>query len=369
MENKGLVIDAITKEFGGVTVLDALDFDIAPGEIVAITGPSGVGKTTMCRVVSGIEFPTTGRVVVAGEDITGQPASKRGVAHMFESYALYPHMNVAQNVAFPLRAPARRLRRRHGHIEKAVEDILSLTQIAHLGHRHPSELSGGQKQRVALCRALVQDATCYVLDEPISHLDAKLRNELRGAIRRRLSTKPAPTLWSTPDAMEALSIADRAAVLIDGKIHQFAPPEDIYFKPATTAVARLVGDPAMNLLKGRFELDGDTAEFKGHGMSVILPKDFAQRIIKAAKSSEVVLGIRPNGIEIVDDASRGSGGNFQVYAWEPFGKYGIVTAQAGHQFLRIKTPGVERFEIGQMIAVDLDPSAITVFEDDMRLTV
>jgi ABC-type sugar transport system ATPase subunit len=244
----------------------------------------------------------------------------------------------------------------------AVGELLELTEIAHLRDRRPGELSGGQKQRVALCRALVQDASVYVLDEPISHLDAKLRNQLRGAIRRRQTHKPVPTIWTSPDAMEALSIADRIAVLSAGRIQQFATADEIYNRPATTEVARLVGDPAMNLIDGQLRAEGSGLVFERQDFKLRLPKSLMRKAETNAKSREVVLGLRPNGLNILDGGQAKGDLSVRVYAWEPFGKYAIVTAELGPDLVRIKTPKPDRYEIDATIAAKIDAGAIVLFD-------
>ncbi|MBJ3776745.1 ABC transporter ATP-binding protein [Acuticoccus mangrovi] len=360
----GLHLQSIAKDFLGTRVLHDISLAVTPGEILAITGPSGAGKTTTCRLVSGLEMPDEGEIFLGDTQLTALPASKRHVAHMFESYALYPHLNVAQNIAFPLTSPARNRRYKRADVEAKVVELTRLTQIEHLRHRLPGALSGGQKQRVALCRALAQDAACYLLDEPISHLDAKLRNELRGHIRRRQTKVDAPTLWSTPDAMEALSIGDRVAVLIDGRIEQLGTPEEIYFSPATTSVARLVGDPAMNLLPGAVAAREGALFFEREGVSLALPQPIAKRI-EPVMGHGLYLGVRPNAMDIRDGGGPGTL-QMSVYAWEPFGKYAIVTAKLGEDLVRIKTHRTERFAANQPIAVTLDPTSLVVFDGTTR---
>jgi multiple sugar transport system ATP-binding protein len=211
-----LKLRSLEKRYGDAVALEAFDLDVAPGEIVALTGPSGAGKTTTCRLISGIEAPDAGEIWLGTRRLDEMSPQGRHISYMFESYALYPQLSVRDNIAFPLRAPGHRMRYDERTIAARVGEVLELVEMADLGQRMPAELSGGQKQRVALCRALVQDPTAYLLDEPISHLDAKLRHKLRGAIRRRLRHSGVPTLWCTPDGLEALSVADRVAVLAGG---------------------------------------------------------------------------------------------------------------------------------------------------------
>lgn len=360
MTRSGLILDGVRRTFDENADIGPLNLDIQPGEIVALTGPSGTGKSTTCRIICGLERPDAGRIMLGDRPFASEPPQKRGVAYMFESYALYSHLSVAQNVAFPLQAPSRK-KLTATQIEARVNALLEVAQIAHLKNRKPGELSGGQKQRVALCRCLVQEATVYLLDEPISHLDAKLRNELRGWIRRRQTGLDVPTLWSTPDAMEALSVADRVAVMIDGRIEQFATPEEIYFTPATTAVARLVGDPAMNLIEGELETRADgTPGFRARGISLRIRDEVAART-HALTHRDVVLGVRPAAMQL-----GGTDAQLQVYAWEPFGKHSIITAMLDDTMVRMKTPRLDRFDADQMIDIAIDPQGVVLFDGKTR---
>jgi multiple sugar transport system ATP-binding protein len=239
----------LSKTFGETQALHDVSLSVSPGEVVAVTGPSGAGKSTLGRLISGLEVPVAGRIVLDGTDISAMPARLRRVAHMFESFALYPTKTVQQNVASPLNAPASAGRFDATERQQRVEEVLALTEMANLRDRLPSQLSGGQKQRVALCRALVQDPSIFVLDEPIGHLDAKLRHHLRGEIRRRQANLRQGTLWLTPDGVEAMAVADRMVVLIGGRIQQFDTPDAVFARPANVAVARLLGDPAMNVIE------------------------------------------------------------------------------------------------------------------------
>ena len=270
-QGEALRLISIAKRYGDVVALEALDLDVGPGEIVALTGPSGAGKTTTCRLISGIEAPDAGEIRLGARRLDELSAQDRHVSYMFESYALYPQLSVRDNVAFPLRAPGRRMRHDERAIAARVDEVLELVEMAALAERMPAELSGGQKQRVALCRALVQDPSAFLLDEPISHLDAKLRHKLRGAIRRRLRQTGVPTLWCSPDGLEALSVADRVAVLIGGRLEQVDTPTRVYLAPASVRVARLLGDPPTNLLEGELGRAQDRLVFRCDGLSIELP--------------------------------------------------------------------------------------------------
>ena len=280
----------VSKTFAAVRALDSVSLAARAGELLAVTGPSGAGKTTLCRIVAGLETPDAGVCRIAGRDVASIPASARRVGYMFESYALYPHLTVRENVMSPLMAPNGR-----GTDIGGVDALLDVLEIRHLSARLPAELSGGQKQRVALARTLVQRPAVTLLDEPISHLDAKLRHKLRSEIRRIVTSRPSPTLWCTPDAMEALSVADRVVVIDAGRIEQIATPEELWRRPATVQVARLVGDPPMNLLPGRIESHtAGSSTFVCAEIRIPLTGTLADAAITLGHDARAVLGVRPN---------------------------------------------------------------------------
>ncbi len=237
-ETPEVAVHHLTKEFDGVKAVDDVSLEVARGEFVALLGPSGCGKTTTLRAVAGFVEPTAGSIVIRGRDITDEPPNRRNTAMVFQSYALFPHLTVFENVAFGLRmrrAPRDELARR-------VEAALSLVQLTGLAGRYPRQLSGGQQQRVALARALVVEPDVLLLDEPLSNLDAKLREEMRGEIRELVKTTGATALYVTHDQAEALAMADRVVVMNAGRIAQVGTPVEIYERPHTLFVATFIGD-------------------------------------------------------------------------------------------------------------------------------
>lgn len=367
IHHDGLILSGLSKAFGDNQALNEITFDVAPGEVVAVTGPSGAGKSTLCKCIAGLERPDDGSITLGGREIAGDPPGKRGVAFLFESYALYPHKTVFENAASPLRVPGRNSSLSGAELASRIENELNRLAIGHLAERLPSELSGGQKQRAALARALVQDsAAITMLDEPISHLDAKLRHRLRGEIKRELMARDAPAIWVTPDGLEALSVGDRVAVLIGGKIAQFGTPREIWENPASVEVARLIGDPPMNLLSARLQdRDGTVTAELDDGMRLHLPPGSVERLVDAAgtkrlKGGAVTIGVKPRDIRIIRSED-GEAMTSEVVSLEPFGKHSLVTLSLGQSFIRAKARDDMGLRAGERVGLSF-VGPITFFQ-------
>ena len=236
---------AITKHFGEVCAVDGIDLVTTEGEFLVLLGPSGCGKTTLLRMIAGLEKPSSGDVLIGGNVVTGLPPRARNIAMVFQSYALYPHLSVFKNIAFPLAAHGVA----KGEIRGKVDWVVGIFGINHLLDRKPRQLSGGERQRVALARALVREPVAFLLDEPLSNLDAKLRTSARDELQqfqRRIGTT---TIYVTHDQIEAMGLGDRVAVLNQGVVHQIGPPREVYDEPADTFVATFIGSPPMNLVE------------------------------------------------------------------------------------------------------------------------
>jgi ABC-type sugar transport system ATPase subunit len=291
MSQPQLQLRRVTKSYANRRALDFVDLECTPGEFFVLFGPSGAGKSTLLKTIAGIEHPDVGDVLIGGRNVADLPASKRNVAMAFESYALYPHLSVRENLNFPLVAPPRRLPA--SERDERITRVANLLEIASLLERYPYQLSGGQRQRVSLGRALVRDASVTLLDEPIAHLDARLRHSLRGELKNFQKSREAATIYATPDYFEAFAIADKIGVLIDGRLRQVGTPDDIYARPADIDVAVLVGDPHMNM----FAVDSQR-RFKIGGQSIQLLD--INPVAAAAGAAHV--GLRPSGIEIFLEA-------------------------------------------------------------------
>ncbi len=292
-----ITIENVSKAFGDTQALDDINLEIEPGEIFFLLGPSGCGKTTLIRTLAGFTQPDTGRILFNQTDMTAVPPHKRQTAMMFQSYALWPHLNVAKNVAFGLE----QMKIPKAKIAERVEAMLALVQLQGLEERSINALSGGQQQRVALARALAVRPQCLLLDEPLSNLDAKLRLEMRGEIRQLCKVHGLTAIYVTHDQKEALSVADRVAILEAGKVAQVGRPQEIYRRPRTCAVAKFIGES--NFIGGRVKsIDGRTARLDtAHGRFL---GTIAHPNWTPAKGELVVLAIRPESLALTD-APRG----------------------------------------------------------------
>jgi multiple sugar transport system ATP-binding protein len=364
-----LAMHQLCKRYGTVEALQALDLTLGAGEIVAVTGPSGAGKSTIARLVSGLEMPTSGSITLANMSFDVLPPQGRRVAHMFESFALYPTRTVYENVASPLDAPTSAGRWTADEKRRRVVEVLALAEMSALHERLPSQLSGGQKQRVALCRALVQDPSVFVLDEPIGHLDAKLRHTLRGEIRRRQAKLKQGTLWMTPDGIEAMAVADRMVVLIGGRVQQIGTPDEVFARPANVQVARLIGDPAMNVLAGDW-IDDVSSEVRiGANPSTRVSAALRTRLLDHSRSGRWQMGLRPTDLAVEADSLPSASDtretmSGEVYAVEPLGKHTIVTVDVGGVRLRAKVRATNDWSIGAPVRLRFSAGDALFFDPD-----
>ena len=282
-----LTISSVTKTFGSTEVLKGINIDIADGEFLILVGPSGCGKSTLMNTIAGLEEVTTGQLLLAGEDVTERSPKDRDIAMVFQSYALYPTMNVARNISFGLEMRGVPKQER----DQRVQEVSTLLQINHLLDRKPSQLSGGQRQRVAMGRALARSPRVYLFDEPLSNLDAKLRVEMRTEIKKLHKRLGTTIVYVTHDQIEAMTLADRIAVMKDGVVQQLGTPNEIYDNPANQFVAGFMGSPPMNFVPCEVNSDGSLAiDTSSHSLSLTIPQSST---LKAQNISRVILGLRP----------------------------------------------------------------------------
>jgi len=343
MSAASVSLAGIVKRHGAVTALGGIDLEVAPGEFFSLLGPSGSGKTTTLRILAGLEQADAGTVRMNGRDITALEPGARDVAMVFQSYALYPHMTVRENIAFPLKM----IGQSTPEIDKAVKEAASRVRIEHLLERKPGQLSGGQQQRCALARAIVRKPALFLMDEPLSNLDAKLRIETRVELKRLQRALNVTAVYVTHDQEEALSLSDRLAVFMDGRIVQVGTPEEVFSRPATVDVAGFLGNPPMNLLPARLE-DG-RATIDGVSLSIPSLEAFGRR--------EVMLGIRPSGVRLAAEGLPAT-----VTMCEALGEDLFADVMVGERLVRAKLNGQARPAEHSTVKIALDAGALHVFD-------
>ncbi|HHL41000.1 MAG TPA: ABC transporter ATP-binding protein [Deltaproteobacteria bacterium] len=340
----------VEKSFGAVAVLRGLDLNIDDGEFFTFVGPSGCGKSTVLNLVAGLEEPTSGDILIDGESVAGVSPAGRDVAMVFQSYALYPHMTVFENMAFPLR-----VRREGGaEIERRVKEAARTLGLDGLLSRFPRELSGGQRQRVALGRAIVRRPRVFLMDEPLSNLDAGLRVEMRTELKRLHRELGVTTLYVTHDQEEAMSLSDRLAILLDGELRQCGPPMEVYDRPADTFAARFIGSPSMNffdaVVRSRSAGAGRCAlEIEALG-SLHRVEAGDEAVAALETGAGILVGVRPADMEV---AQRLTGGSVEavVEVTEPVGSLQWVDVAAAGARLKCAAPARLRLEPGARVSL------------------
>jgi len=357
-----VTLENITKIFPPNTVaVDNVSLDIRDSEFFILLGPSGCGKTTTLRIIAGLEEPTKGKVYIDGEDVTDLPPKERDVAMVFQNYALYPHMRVYDNIAFPLKL--RKLPK--AEIKRRVKEIAELLQIKDLLNRYPKQLSGGQQQRVALARALVRNPRVWLMDEPLSNLDAKLRTIMRAEIKKLQKNLGITTIYVTHDQVEAMTMADRIAVMNKGRVLQVGTPKDIYHRPRSMFVAGFIGSPPMNFIRVIFTVIKDRYYLYNESIKLKLPDDIGEILLnRIGVDREVILGIRPEHIRIVrnEDIHGDNVAYAEVFIVEPLGAETIVNAKLGNDIIKIKISEELTFEVGTRLKLYLDPNKVYIFD-------
>ncbi len=359
-------IERLTKTFdGGVAALKDVNFHVDDQEFVFLLGPSGAGKTTNLRLIAGLEHPTEGYVRIGGHDMTGVAPRDRNVAMVYDKHSLYPHLSVFENMAYPLR-----LRKMtDSEIVKRIGATAEILGIQQLLERRPTELSGGQQQRVAIGRALVRDANAYLMDEPISHLDAKLRAHMRVEFKKLQQEFSATILYVSHDQLEAMTMGDRIVVIDEGAVQQIGTPNEIFDRPANLFVAEFVGQPPMNTTDCELHRDGGEWHVRGGSFFVKVSEQWVNRHgLTAHAGKPLKLGFRPHRIDLVegsqaDEVNVESG---RIYAVETLGSETIYDIEVGKEIFRVWTrnpsPGNTKRMIGDPICFRVDPEALYIFD-------
>jgi multiple sugar transport system ATP-binding protein len=346
-------IKDLSLNYGAVKVLDKLNIDIADGEFIVLLGPSGCGKSTLLNCIAGLLDVSAGQIHISGKNVTWEEPKDRGIGMVFQSYALYPQMTVENNLSFGLRVAGMP----KAEIESRVKRASEILQIEPLLKRKPVELSGGQRQRVAIGRALVRDVDVFLFDEPLSNLDAKLRNDLRVEIKRLHQRLKNTMIYVTHDQIEAMTLADRIAIMKNGVIQQLADPHTIYNKPTNLFVAGFIGSPSMNFLKGSLS----SGTFSTSGTEI----QMGNYAFAGGANGNAVLGIRPEHVSVGEDARKMP---FQVESEieivEPMGAETVAWTKLAGQELTLRADAEIDLRPGQKVLIGFDPARGSVFDAD-----
>jgi multiple sugar transport system ATP-binding protein len=336
-------VQDLSKSFADFTAVKGSTFTVRDGEFFCLLGPSGCGKTTTLRMIAGLELPTSGTILLDGDDVSFKRASQRDIAMVFQLFALYPHMNVRRNISYPLR----NVGMPRAEIAAKVEEAARILRIEQLLDLPVSRLSGGDRQRVALGRAIVRAPKAFMMDEPLGALDAEFRHVMCGELRALHGRLKATTVYVTHDQLEAMSLADTIAVMNHGVIEQLGPPQEIYDKPASMFVADFIGSPPMNFLPVPAAL--------GAGASAEIAK---VAVRDGRTEADLVLGVRPEHVFFSDtSALRG-----EIYGTEYLGTTQIVTVKSEHAMLKARLPAGLAVRTGEFVGIDFKPHKLSVFE-------
>jgi multiple sugar transport system ATP-binding protein len=351
VENCALSLTNVTKSFGGAHALANLSFSVMESRFFVLFGPSSVGKTTTLRTIAGLVTPDRGRVEIFGKNYTHEPIAGRGVSMVFQSFALYPHLNVYQNLAYPL--VGAKLGREE--IDRRVKQTAAMLRLDQKIDRKPNTLSGGEQQRVALGRSLIRRPRILLLDEPLTNLDAKLRHEMRAELKRLHRQFGLTIVYATPDELEALSMGEEIAVLRDGAVVQIGTPDELYEMPCDLYVAGKIGSPHMNMIKGKLARDGTAFQ------SAVGSLPLARKLSTAEAGEAAVVGIRPSDIRFAAGGEKGV--EARIAMLEPQGDITVVSLDAGGETLRMVLPEsvASGLKPGQPAPVMLDPTKFHVF--------
>jgi multiple sugar transport system ATP-binding protein len=355
-----IVLRRVTKSFGQKVAVDDLNLEVEDGEFVIVVGPSGCGKTTTLRMIAGFETPNMGTLHIGGTLMNHVPPKDRNLAMVFQNYALFPHMSVERNLSFGLRI-------RHAskkEINTQVHEIAEMLGIRPLLDRKPAQLSGGERQRVALGRALLRKPQAFLLDEPLSNLDAALRTQMRFELKRIHAQFPVTTVYVTHDQVEAMTMADRIVLMNDGELQQVAPPETLYAEPVNVFAAGFIGSPKINLVSARIDHSGGGSALRCLATAIPLTTEIADQL-RSVQSETVTIGIRPEDIlpqSPMDDTPGRAVVSGTVEVIEPLGAETHIAVRVGDDILTCRTPPRSGLEMGSTINLSFDIAQATIFD-------
>lgn len=350
-------IKGLTKRFKDTIAVDDVSFEVDDKQFMILLGPSGSGKTTILRCVAGLETPDDGEIRIGDELVNEVPPKDRDIAMVFQHHAIYPHLSVHANLAFPLKI--RHVRK--DEIEKRVKNVAELLRIPHLLSRLPNQLSGGEAQRVALGRAVIREPRVFLMDEPLSSLDAKLRLYMRAELKNLQKELGITTIYVTHDQSEALTMGDRVAVINSARLQQLDTPQNVYNNPVNSFVGGFIGNPPMNLLDSSFITEGESGFLDNGTFKLRLSKNIKEIIEEKATSSELTLGIRPENI-IIDQQETSGSTKVKIFAVEPLGSEVIVDIKLGEVLVKTRNPPDFENSAGETVWLKIDQSKMHIFD-------
>jgi len=354
-----LRLENVYKNYGKVEAIKDLSFSCEEGDLFVIIGPSGAGKTTTLKMISGLEEVNKGKIFIKNKLVNTLEPKDRKVSMVFEDYALYPHLTVYKNISSPLEA----IGASKEEIDKKVKEIARLLQIEELLSRLPSMISGGQKQRTVLARSLVKTADEYLMDEPIAHLDAKLRYNMRGEFKRLQQIRKISILYATHDFTEALSLGNKILILDKGVTQQVGIPQEIFHKPANTFVASLIGDPPTNLIEGILKAKDEQYFFQIGNVSISLSKSLADELLSKINQEKLIIGIRPFDLHCyLKQEENTKILNTEVYMSEIAGHYNIISIKLNNTIIKIREEKSFKVSLGDKISVDFKEEKLDFFD-------
>lgn len=343
-----IIVKNIRKDFGDFTAVQASSFTVEDGEFFMLLGPSGCGKTTTLRMIAGLELPTSGEIYIDGEEVSQKPASKRDIAFVFQMFALYPHMNVRQNISYPLKSQGMP----NAQIKQKVQEVARILGIEDILNKPVGGLSGGDRQRIALGRAIVREPKAFMMDEPLGALDAEFREHMSEELRALHDRMGATTVYVTHDQLEAMQVGDKIVVMNHGVVEQFGVPQDIYDWPTTMFVADFIGSPPMNFLK----YDGSVNA--GDASTALGSAKFKIPTQLEAHTGALAFGVRPEHVILSDNADyRG-----EITAAEYLGTTQIITIECAHGIIKARAPSAQVAVVGDTVGIDFNPKTITLFD-------